>query len=272
MIVQTYTNWELILVDDGSTDGTREHIQLFHDQRIHVLSLPHCGNIAALRNAGVTVSAGEWVAFLDSDDIWIPEKLDLQLQILLQQGRSWSYGGSELMNEKAKTIPFNTGYHTPMSGWITEELLTNKVSALIGSLMLQRKLFEELGGFDSNPGLLFREDYELALRLSLKAATAAFTGLLVRVREHPGRSTNGIDDGHERTAFVYGYFAKYCPDSKLKKIARRRQAYHITETAVKTLQKRRYLRAFLQLGVACWKRDKLRHVFSALRRINPQKK
>ncbi len=272
VIAQTYTNWELVIVDDGSTDGTKEGIGALHDKRIQVFSLPHSGNIAALRNAGVMVGCGEWVSFLDSDDVWVPEKLELQLQSLQQNGRSWSYGGSELMDEKGQTIPFKTGNHLPLSGWITEELLINKVSAPIGSLMLKRELFEELGGFDSNPELLFREDYELVLRLSLKAEAAALPILLVRVREHSGRSTNAIDDGFKRTAFLYEHFAKLCPHRKLKKIARRRHAYHITEMAIKSIGQKKYWQAFLQLGKACWKGDKLRHVFSAFRRSMSTKK
>ena len=260
-------------MDDGSTDGTREGIQSLHNKKIHIFSVPHCGNIAVLRNAGVTASTGEWLAFLDSDDVWVTEKLELQLKFLQQQEKSWSYGGFELMNETRQPIHAKSGKYVALSGWITKELLTNKASVVIGSLMIKRKLFEELGGFDSNPELVLREDYELVLRLSLKAEAVAVPELLVRVREHPGRSTNTIDDGYKRTVFLYAHFAKLCSDRELKRIARRRQAHHEAEMAVESIGQKKYRRAILQLGKAFWRGDKLRHLFSVWRRsINSKKK
>ncbi len=273
VIAQTYTNWELVVVDDGSTDKTKETIGSLHDKRIRVFSIPHCGNIAKLRNTGAAAGSGEWITFLDSDDLWIPGKLELQLKFLQQEKKLWSYGGFELMNENGQTISNRTGKYIPHSGWITKELLMNKAAATIGSLMVSRKLFEELGGFDSDPELVLREDYELVLRLSLKAEAAAFPGLLVRVREHPGRSTNLAEDGYKRAAFMYGHFAKLCPDRGFKKIARQRQAYHETEMAVKSIEQKRYGQGMLQLSKAFWRGDHLRHIFSALRRsINTKKK
>jgi glycosyltransferase involved in cell wall biosynthesis len=266
VIAQTYTNWELLIIDDGSTDGTKKAIETSDDLRIRIFSGPHCGNIAALRNAGVSVASGEWVAFLDSDDMWVPEKLERQLQILQQTGRSWSYGRFELMNETGEFIPARSGKYIAHSGWITKELLTSQASVNIGSLMLQRKLFEEMNGFNTKTELILREDYEFALRLSLKAEASAVDELLVKVREHPGRSTNVILDGYKRAAFVYEYFAKNCHDSELKKIARHRQAHHETEMAVKNMQQKKYGQAFIQFSKACWRGDKLRHLLSGFRR------
>ena len=260
------------MVDDGSTDGTKGSIQSLNDKRIHVFSVPHCGNIAVLRNAGAAAGSGEWIAFLDSDDVWPPGKLQLKLQHLLEQQRSWSYGGFELMDESGQTIPARSGKFIPLSGWITKELLTNKAAATIGSLMVKRDLFESLDGFDSNPELVLREDYELVLRLSLKAEAVAVPELLVRVREHPGRSTNTADDGYKRTAFLYGHFARLCPDRKLRRIARGRQAHHETEIAVKNIKQKKYARALLLLGRAVWNGDGWRHLFSALRRSVNSKK
>ena len=167
VINQTYTNWELIIVDDGSDDGTSEAIMAMNDTRIKVLKREHFGNIALLRNIGVEEGSGEWLAFLDSDDIWIPWKLERQLFFLLQEGKRWGYGGFELMNKDMRTIPNKSGKYSPISGWIIKDVLTTNASVNIGTLMLERTLFEEVGGFNKDADLIYREDYELVLRLSL---------------------------------------------------------------------------------------------------------
>ncbi len=265
VVAQSYENWELIVVDDGSTDGTAELIRSIPDNRIRVLELPHCGNIAVLRNIGVNAGSGEWLAFLDSDDIWAPKRLELQLR-LLQEGKRWGYGRFELMNEKMETIPNKDGTYQPLSGWITKEVLTCEASVNIGTLMVQRSLFNEVGGFNTAPQLICREDYEFVLRLTLQAETLATPELLTRVREHRGRTTTVFDDGNERTAFVYGYFIRTQQDPALIKIARRQRAYEFAEIAAKRMKQKKYLQAIQQLGKALFHGDNMRHVFSAIRR------
>ena len=82
IVAQSYSNWELVVVDDGSTDGTADFIRGMGDPRISVLEMPHSGHIGGLRNIGVQAGSGEWIAFLDSDDVWMPNKLELQLEAL----------------------------------------------------------------------------------------------------------------------------------------------------------------------------------------------
>jgi glycosyltransferase involved in cell wall biosynthesis len=266
VLIQTYTNWELLIADDGSEDGTIEKVRALEDKRIHILSMPHCGNVAAIRNVGAAAASGEWLTFLDSDDMFVPERLEIQLNAVQEKGEQWSYGGFELMDEAGQTISNRSGKYVPLSGWITAALLTNKTSVSIGGLMLKRKLFEELHGFNINPDLNLREDYEFALRLSMKAEAIALSQVLVRIREHYGRSTNAVDDGNKRTAYLYGHFAKHCPDTKLKRIAVSRQAHHITEMAAKNLGQKKYAQACGQFGKAFWKGDKLKHIIAAFRR------
>ena len=264
VLAQTYTRWELIVVDDGSTDDTAGIIYSLKDPRIQLLALPHCGNIASLRNAGTKAGSGEWVAFLDSDDEWVPDKLEIQLFLLLQEKKRWSYGGYELMNEVSQTIPGKYGIFRPLSGWIARPLITTEVAVTIGSLMIERKLFNEIGGFNTEPKLLYREDYELALRLALKAEALAVPDLLVRVREHTDRSTNAFNDGYERTAFVYRHFLDSHPGKELERPARKRMAYHLAEIAVNCMENGKYFPATHQLAKAFVNGDSLRHLLSAI--------
>jgi glycosyltransferase involved in cell wall biosynthesis len=266
VLSQTYANWELFIVDDESVDDTKTFVTSIKDTRIHLLNLDHTGNIAGLRNAGAASGSGEWIAFLDSDDEWINDKLEKQLRLLLQEKKQWSYGGYELMNEASQTIPDKYGRFSPISGWITPQLLTCEAAVNIGSLMIHRTLFNKTGGFNSESRLLYREDYELALRLSLLAEGLAAPDLLVRIREHANRSTNTIDDGYQRTAFVYQHFLNSKPGDEYERIARRRMAYHLAEMSVDCMQRRIYLKAVSQLAKAFVNRDKLRHLFSAIYR------
>ena len=266
VLAQTYTSWELIVVDDGSTDDTAEIIYSLKDSRIQLLALPHMGNIASLRNAGAKAGSGEWIAFLDSDDEWVSNKLEIQLSLLLQEKKRWSYGGYELINEVSQTIPDKSGTFRPVSGWIARPLITTEVAVNIGSLMVERKLFYEMGGFNTEPKLLYREDYELALRLALRTEALAVPDLLVRIREHPHRSTNASDDGYERTAFVYQHFINSHPGNGLEQLARRRMAFHLAEIAVNCMKNGKYFPATHQLAKAFVNGDSLRHLFSAIRR------
>src|SRR6478736_9323873 len=82
VIDQSYINWELIIVDDGSTDDTKKKVEEFNDKRIRYFFIEHTGLIGAVRNFGMKNTRGELIAFLDSDDLWLSNKLEYQLSLL----------------------------------------------------------------------------------------------------------------------------------------------------------------------------------------------
>jgi glycosyltransferase involved in cell wall biosynthesis len=266
VLAQTLTHWELIIADDGSQDDTVGMIRAMTDPRIRVLGLPHTGLIAAVRNAGAAVGSGPWICFLDSDDTWSPQKLEIQLALLERDGRRWAYGGFGLANGAGEETATRAGRYIPHSGWILKELLTCEASVNIGTLMVDRTLFNELGGFDTEPLLNYREDYDLALRLAMKEEASSSPGLLMRVREHPGRVTNSFDNGNERSAYVYRHFIKRQPGKEWEAIAKRQLAFHLAEAAVKSRRAGQFSNAARQWVQAWQTGDSWKHLFSTFRR------
>lgn len=168
VLAQTVTDWELLIVDDGSTDETRTTAESFAagDPRVRVLHQTN-GGISMARNAALRHARGEFIAILDSDDLWSPEFLEAQLAIFADHpevdivtGNAWMLGGKQ-DGEPARPVP------DPRPAPTLEALLADETSVFIMSIF-RRHVYETLGGFDDS--MRCNEDYDLWLR----AATAGF--------------------------------------------------------------------------------------------------
>lgn len=104
VVNQTYENWELIIVDDCSTDNTDEVVAMFNDKRIKYLKNKKNSGAALTRNKALREAKGEWIAFLDSDDLWTPEKLEHQLSFMKKNGYTLSFTEYEKIDEKSKPL------------------------------------------------------------------------------------------------------------------------------------------------------------------------
>ncbi len=101
---QTYQNWELIIVDDCSTDNTDNVVALFSDQRIRYLHNEVNSGAALTRNRALREAQGEWIAFLDSDDLWKPEKLEKQIAFMVNNHYIFSYHEYVKIDEESKPL------------------------------------------------------------------------------------------------------------------------------------------------------------------------
>lgn len=104
VINQTYGNWELLLVDDNSTDNTDEVVDSFHDKRIRYFKNKKNYGAAITRNKALREAKGEWIAFLDSDDLWEPEKLEHQIAFMRKNHLVFSYHEYVKIDEKSKPL------------------------------------------------------------------------------------------------------------------------------------------------------------------------
>lgn len=106
VLQQTFTSWELIIVDDHSTDGSINIIKKYADEdsRIIPIFLPKNVGAAAARNTGIACRRGRYLAFLDSDDIWLKQKLEIQLSFMKTNNYSFSYTSYNLINQNGKKM------------------------------------------------------------------------------------------------------------------------------------------------------------------------
>lgn len=169
---QTYSDWELIVVNDGSTDQTSNVLQEFSkkDSRIRVDFQTRQGPAAA-RNRGVVQARYDWIAFLDSDDAWEKQKLEAQIDFLRQHSdyqvvqcqEKWIRNGKGVNQKKI---------HQMLSGYIFEPSLRMCLIS-VSSVLMSKKIFHGLGGFDIRfPAC---EDYELWLRLTARYPVGLIT-------------------------------------------------------------------------------------------------
>lgn len=236
---QSYGGWELIIADDGSTDGTHDYVASLADPRIRFVSLEHTGNVARVRNAAAAVARGEYLAFLDSDDVWLPEKLAVQVAAMRDQDVAWSHTRYDHIDESGRPVPWTAGRWNRGSGSIARAVLDGDVAVGVSSLMVSRRLFAEVGGFAADPWPM-HEDLHLIVRLAVRARTVAVEQTLTLVRRHPGRTTSIADDGWARSAATYGALLPTLTDARLRRLVRRRRARCLTESGRRHLQRRAY--------------------------------
>ncbi|MEH1931338.1 glycosyltransferase family 2 protein [Nostoc sp.] len=189
VIAQTYRNWEIIVVDDGSTDNTHELIKPYLSC-ICFIQQKH-GGLASARNAGLQLAKGDFIALLDADDLWLPEKLAIQVEIAGNNPESGliASDGVEFDDQKITSLHL-------LHGSVANKLFDSKESEITGHFhhnffkqgiiscpaqtLLPRHLVEEIGSF----GDFSAQDYDYYLRTALRFPITFHRHSLVRWRYH----------------------------------------------------------------------------------------
>ncbi len=170
VLAQTYFNknladWELLIIDDGSTDDTgllvSRYLQVVPDIRYYCE--PHRG-VSAARNRGLAEARGDFIAFLDSDDLWLPSKIEVQMSYLRAFSSAPFCLTEEIWIRQGKRVNQARKHQKP-SGYILERALSLCLLSL-SSALFRRQLLDEVGWFDET--LPVCEDYDLGLRIALR--------------------------------------------------------------------------------------------------------
>ena len=190
---QTYSNFEILVIDDGSTDNTREIINSIEDTRINYIYIDHSGRPAVPRNVGIEKSRGQFVAFLDSDDVWVPEKLEIQLAVIdHNHGVNICYGNAKLFDENGyRGIELKSPFKR--DGLIANSLLLRNCVPMVTAIVC--KGFLDKYKLRFNEQLTAIEDYDLWLRAAVVGARFKFIRkVLGHYRLHASQLSNTAND------------------------------------------------------------------------------
>lgn len=190
---QTYSSYEIIVVDDGSTDETASVISGINDARLRFIALEENKGVAHARNVGIRAAAYDYIAFLDSDDEWLPDKLELQMDKMMnsvnQFGMVYCRMGGMLRDGTGRFVcPHQDFGKEMLGGDLFRQLLYRNV---IGtpSMVVRRECLEQVGGFKETLQCL--EDWELILRIARQWKIGFVDEILVEVHKMAGGvSTN----------------------------------------------------------------------------------
>jgi len=227
VLAQTYSNFEIILVDDGSIDNTAEVVRSIKDSRLKYHYQPNSGLPAKPRNKGVALSNGEYIAFLDHDDVWLAQKLEKQLLALKQ------YENIALVSTNAYFIRDNIYTKEPLitdlkSGYFNDEDFLPEIKVIQSSVLIKKSVFLEMKGFDESPDLKAREDYDLWLRMYHRYSCYYLNECLIYYRKYD-TSTSGNELAYVKTSLDHynKYFVSYGFSNKINNIKLSNILHHL---------------------------------------------
>jgi glycosyltransferase involved in cell wall biosynthesis len=188
---QTFQDFELIVIDDGSIDGTAKALEPYQDR--FVSCFQNNQGVSAARNRGIRKAGGQWIAFLDSDDLWLPEKLEIQTRFFSQNSEALICQTEEIWIRNGRRVNPRKKHQKCSGNIFAPSLRLCLVSP--SAVMIKKDLFEQVGFFDET--LPACEDYDLWLRISAQFPVFLIEQpLVVKRGGHPdqlSRTTPALD-------------------------------------------------------------------------------
>lgn len=187
---------EIVVVDDGSSESGSVPRDQLDDPRVHTVRFERSRGVAAARNAGIERARGTWVAFLDDDDLWAPDKLAAQLRAAVESRRDWAYTSAVYFLDERPPRPWFVADAASPDALARVLPFRNVVPAGSSNVIVRRSLLEETGGFDEELSQL--ADWDMWLRLLRAGPPAVVPRHLVAYRLHASnwlmRTLSGIDE------------------------------------------------------------------------------
>ena len=162
VVRQSYKDWELIIVDNNSTDNTKDLVGSYSDNNIRLYSIQNEGNIAKSRNLGISKAKGEFIAFLDSDDFWHRDKLKISLDYLKKYKLNGLCHSEYLLYETGETEIRHYG----STGFSYNNLLKNGNNLSLSAVIVHSDILKDVKGFSEDIDYITAEDYDLWLKLA----------------------------------------------------------------------------------------------------------
>lgn len=215
---QTYENFELIIINDGSTDNTEEMIQQYTDKRIIYLIHDKNKGPSAARNTGIRKASGRYIAFLDDDDIFYNDKLSAQISFMIEKDASVCVCNGEVIDKNNNKIKITDNKKSIIT---TKDIFlsTNTISVFPTTLMVKSNIIEDVGYFKNY--LKGPEDWDYIIRISLKYDIFVLSKILFAYRIHDTNLVKNLDG-----MFYNRLFSSYELKKDLIKYVRKQEHYY----------------------------------------------
>jgi glycosyltransferase involved in cell wall biosynthesis len=195
---QTFSDFEVIVINDGSTDRTLERLTTVKDSRLKIFSYEN-GGVSVARNHGIAHATGEFISFIDADDLWTPDKLELQLAALQKHPEAGvAYSWTSNMSDEKKS--FDIGHSPIFIGNVYPELLVTNFIANGSNLLIRRQAIESVGEFD--PALSGCADWDFYVRLAARWLFVVVPKPQILYRQSSGSMSSKIETMEKENIFV----------------------------------------------------------------------
>ena len=242
VFAQTRVPEELVISDDGSTDDTVERITRRYEG-VRVLRLRH-GGLTASRGAAIEAARGPWLALMDADDVWLPGKIERQLEVVERHPEVvWVSGDGALVGEEGLIAEsWLASYFEPVEELVGDlfPYVVQRCFPLVSSSLVRKSAYAAVGGLDL--GVEYSQDYDLWLRLSARYPAAVLKDRLIHYWSSPTQMSKRIEERHRDDRRLMERVARgeYRRDPAAQRVAREKVASYEFELGVICLRSGRF--------------------------------